>query len=98
MKTIEHTTLQLIKDELEHIPEEYQKNFNSVHEALGVIREEYIELENEIFFGKKQAMRDVDINQPGDNYDAGILLWKANIRNEAVQVAAMCVRLIQELT
>ena len=95
-------TIRLIKDELAGIPEEYQKNFNSVHEGYGVLLEEVRELESEIFFGKKKAKGVIKVTE---NHLAEIVskeeadhIWKHNIRMEAVQVAAMAVRIIQELT
>lgn len=53
MITLNQITISLIKDEMESIPEKYQKPLNSMHEGLGVLREEYLELEREIFFGEK---------------------------------------------
>lgn len=92
MITLNETTISLIKDEMESIPEKYQKPFNSVHEGLGVLREEYRELEDEIFFGEKLAKKKEE-----SHIDAKVL-WKQNIRKEAIQVAAMAARIIQELT
>ena len=40
MITLDSKTANLIKDEMERIPEKYQKPFNSTHEGLGVLREE----------------------------------------------------------
>lgn len=85
MITLNEKTSKLIKDEMESIPLKYQKPFNSLHEGIGVLREEYMELEQEIFFGEKKA---------GESKD----MWKDRVRNEAVQVAAMACRIIQELT
>jgi len=95
MLTLKPETASLINDELESIPERYQKPFNSVHEALGVIREEYIELEQEIFFGEKKAKEHHFANDefPIDPKE----IWNRKIKREAIQVAAMCARLIQEL-
>ncbi len=85
MITLKKETAEAIKIEMESIPEKYQKPFNSVHEGLAVLREEYVELEQEIFFGyKKWAKNEV--------------LWKNAIKEEAIQVAAMAARIIQELT
>jgi hypothetical protein len=72
----------LIDSELKSIPEKYQKDFNSNHEGYAVLLEEVRELENEVFFGEKKN---------GDNH-------KNRLRQEAVQIAAMAVRFIQELT
>lgn len=91
MITLNQTTADLIKQEMESIPEKYQKPFNSIHEGLGVLREEYLELEDEIFFGEKRAKSQTD----DGSYK---LLHEARIRKEAIQVAAMAARIIQELT
>lgn len=48
--------------------------FNSTHEGISVIREEYLELEKEIFWGNPM-----------------------NARSEAVQMAAMCIKMIRLL-
>lgn len=95
MLTLAPNTAELIKKELESIPEKYHKAFNSYHEALGVIREEYIELEQEIFFGEKKAESHPYAN---DRFPLEAKeIWREKIKREAVQVAAMCARLIQEL-
>jgi hypothetical protein len=99
MITLKPETAELIKSEMESIPEKYQKPLNSVHEGLGVLREEYIELENEIFFGEKKARDEfVDPDFGASKTVNGTTVWKDRIRNEAVQVAAMAIRIIQELT
>ena len=85
MITLDQKTAEAIRIEMESIPEKYQKPFNSTHEGLGVLREEYIELENEIFFGEKKGW----LNNKNH---------KDRIREEAIQVAAMAARIIQELT
>jgi hypothetical protein len=90
MKTLNSETTNLIKLELESIPEKYWKDFNSTHEGLGVLREEYLELEKEIFFGEKEAKKEFP-----NTYEQ---IHKERIRKEAIQVAAMAVRIIQELT
>lgn len=101
MITLKRETENLIRQEMESIPEKYQKPFNSVHEGLAVLREEYVELEQEIFFGEKKAARMSALNteHKGIAWQEQISnQWKQNIRNEAVQVAAMAARIIQELT
>jgi hypothetical protein len=100
MITLNLETSKLIRQEMESIPEKYQKPFNSPHEGLGVLREEYLELENEIFFGEKLAKKSLE----GNNFNPSELalethnLHRDRIRKEAVQVAAMACRIIQELT
>lgn len=82
MKQLNIKTSKLIDLELRSIPEKYHRNFSSVHEGYAVLLEEVRELENEVFFGEKKN---------GDNH-------KQRLREEAIQVAAMAVRIIQELT
>lgn len=63
----------------------FHKPFNSKHEGYAVLLEEVEELKKEIFWGEKEGMKD----------------GKTHIlrtREEAVQVAAMAIRIIQELT
>jgi len=96
MITLNKSTAEAIRIELESIPEKYQKAFNSVHEGLAVLREEYVELENEIFFGEKKA-EEHQYAQGIDGLDPKVI-WKAKIKREAIQVAAMAARIIQELT
>lgn len=104
---LEQETIDLIQKEMESIPEKYHKQFNSMHEGLGVLREEYVELEQEIFFGEKKAKK--DFAQPTFPIDKQLEhekqfttgskdLWKERVRTEAIQVAAMAIRIIQELT
>lgn len=99
MLTLAPNTAALIKRELESIPEKYHKAFNSPHEALGVIREEYLELEQEIFFGEKKAKQDCDFINSTEEQNKNFIntVWKERMKKEAAQVAAMCARLIQEL-
>lgn len=96
MITLNNSTAEAIRIEMESIPEKYQKPFNSVHEGLAVLREEYVELENEIFFGEKKA-KEHRYAQGNDGIDPKII-WKERIKREAIQVAAMAARIIQELT
>ena len=96
MIELKQNTVELIRAELASIPEKYQAPFPSEHHGLGVLREEYVELENEIFFGEKKAYElHWTSTEPFTTSDE---MWKSNIRKEAVQVAAMAIRIIQELT
>lgn len=72
-------TLHQIGNEVSRAKELHKGDFHNAHEALGVIREEYIEFENEVFKNRK-------------TYDP------LKAREEAIQIAAMCVRFITELT
>jgi len=96
MITLKESTAEAIRLEMESIPDKYQKPFNSVHEGLAVLREEYVELENEIFFGEKKAKQHA-YAKGNDGLDPKVI-WKEKIKREAIQVAAMAARIIQELT
>lgn len=78
-------TVGYIAEEVQRAKQLHPGEFHNMHEALGVLREEYIELENEVFFGFKKVGKDRDI-------------YNKNVKEEAIQLAAMCVRLITELT
>lgn len=83
MKSIQLNTLELITKELANLPKEYaSRNFYNEMEAIAVIEEEYIELRDEIFWGKKKA--------------ADTKEWKDKMRAEAVQLCSMTLRFIQE--
>jgi hypothetical protein len=102
-KVLQHRTVGLISKELESIPEKYAKsNFASTHEAIAVIREEFMELEKEVFWGEKEAIKEIRDSK----LIAAALLTpdetaqvrhKSRMKSEAIQLAAMCVRFIQEL-
>ena len=70
--------LKLILDEHARAVAEFGK-FHNAHEGWGVIREEYLELEDEI----RKKQRDYDFNQ---------------MRHEAVQLGAMALRFIIDVT
>lgn len=104
-KTLSPEVAHIIRSELENIPEKYARtNFNSIHEGYAVILEEVRELEQEVFFGEKKAletvnMADVQLRLSKDEVKvAAMFLHKERMREECVQIAAMCVRFIQELT
>ena len=63
-----------VQAELDRANSIHPATFNSSNEAAGVIREEYMELEAELFHGDP-----------------------ARAREEAIQLAAMCVKAIQYL-
>lgn len=105
MITLKQETADLIKREMESIPEKYQKPFNSTHEGYAVLLEEVREIEHVIFFGEKEAMRDagynsviVDPEWRESTKKLGQQKHKDRLREEAVQIAAMACRIIQELT
>lgn len=100
MKTLTPEVANEIKDELANIPEKYQKDFNSTHEGLAVIQEEFEELKDEVFFGYKRARDKAKsvVSLPGAIAERTDEIHRARLRHEAIQLAAMCVRFIQELT
>jgi hypothetical protein len=113
MKTLTPEVANEIKDELENIPEKFDKDFNSIYEGLAVILEEFEELKDEVFFGEKRIHSDgvfIDSKEmkfikkyyPELNestvWDDRAKIHKLRMRKEAIQTAAMCVRFIQELT
>jgi len=68
------TMAEEVKQEIDRTEEAYGP-FHSLHEGLAVLREEYQELEHEIFWGHRES----------GNTDG--------VRQEAIQVAAMAMRL-----
>jgi len=84
------STIDLLKEEINSIPKEYHKPFNSKHEGYAVLLEEVRELEHVVFFGEKEAKQKFL-----SDYQA---IHKQRLKEEAVQVAAMAIRIIQELT
>ena len=99
MITLKQETVDLIRKEMESIPEKYHKPFNSMHEGLAVLREEYIELEGQIFFGEKIAKSEVASDlDPEYRKSESLRRYRERVRDEAIQVAAMAARIIQELT
>ena len=101
MKTLSEQVANEIKDELENLPEKYaDTDFNSTHEGLAIIQEEFEELKQEVFFGEKKRLR--MCLQNGESKDeaeqTALRFHKLAMRHEATQIAAMCVRFIQELT
>lgn len=94
--TLETSTIELIRQEINNIPEKYQKKFNSTHEGYAILKEEVDELWEEIKNGekriKKQLRAENDMTKTAEYYH------KMAIRSEAIQVAAMACRIIQELT
>lgn len=108
MKKLEQNTIELIQKELESLPEQYANSkFNSIHEGYAVILEEVRELELEVFFGAKKAKADfLKPEYPIDKQlehekqftNGADVLHRRRMREECVQIAAMCARFIQELT
>ena len=107
MKKIDPRTIELIQEELANIPEKYaSSNFASTHEGIAVIQEEFEELKNEVFWGEKECKKiaeEYHKDSPEGIRDMNIrgrtrILHKERMREEAVQLACMAIRFIQELT
>jgi hypothetical protein len=99
MKAIHWETMQLITQELANLPHEYaSKDFASQAEGIAVIREEYLELEKEVFWGKKEVEKQLFEESFDGSFDRpdAEKIWKGKMRAEAVQLAAMTIRFIQE--
>ncbi len=76
---IERTTI-LAEVHAELCQAEKFGDFESYHEGIAVIREEYLELEREVFWGEKGHTDPI---------------YRQNMRAEAIQLAAMAVKLIE---
>ena len=112
MITLSTATYELIRKEMESIPEKYQKPFNSTHEGYAVLLEEVRELEHVVFFGEKEAKaeaaermkptypieREIEHEKQFIASNSASFIHKERLREEAVQIAAMACRIIQELT
>lgn len=92
-------TVEMIANEMAYIPEKYQKPFNSTHEGYAVLLKEVREIEHVVFFGEKECRKKFE-NDLSSEYRTGAAkqLHKRMLREEAIQIAAMAVRIIQELT
>jgi len=77
--------LEEVENEILNAKKKYPSDFNSGHEGLAVLEEEFIELRDEIFWGLK-------------NWNGLERYHKNHIREEARQVAAMAFRIMVELT
>lgn len=92
-------TVEMIAREMESIPEKYHKPFNSTHEGYAVLLEEVREIEHVVFFGEKEAKKLVENDlSPEYRKSQSGKIFKDRLREEAVQIAAMAARIIQELT
>lgn len=99
-------TVEMIAREMESIPDKYQKAFNSTHEGYAVLLEEVREIEHVVFFGEKEAKNEAESmrNGIGEPFTPELrkqkasMLHKGRLREEAIQIAAMAARIIQELT
>jgi hypothetical protein len=105
--SLQPETVEMIAREMESIPEKYQKPFNSTHEGYAVLLEEVREMEQEVFFGEKKHLKILEwsmgvdpskVGKPTVSKDDAIKAHKKAIRDEAIQIAAMACRVIQELT
>lgn len=104
MITLKQETADLIKFEMESIPEKYWPPFNSTHEGYAVLLEEVREIEHVVFFGEKEAKAEFPHHHmttqsaKDEQKDKAYQLHRRRLREEAVQIAAMACRIIQELT
>jgi hypothetical protein len=99
MITLNEETADMIRSEMESIPEKYQKPFNSTHEGYAVLLEEVRELEHVVFFGEKECRKQFENDISAEYRErASKEAHKKRLRDEAVQIAAMACRIIQELT
>ena len=97
MKTIHWKTMQLITTELANLPLKYREtNFASAAEGIAVIREEYLELEQEVFWGLKKMQEKIKASDFVYSEQVAADLHKEAMRDEAVQLAGVCIRFIQE--
>lgn len=97
---IKTETLDLIRTEMDNIPTEYHKPFSSNHEGYAVLQDQVDSLWEEVKTGKKRIKSQLFAEgQPSDGFrDAVAKHHKNHVREEAVKVAAMAIRIIQELT
>lgn len=77
--------LEEVENEVLNAKKKYPSDFNSGHEGIAVLEEEFLELQKEIFWGFKE-------------WNGDKLTHKNHIREEARQVAAMAFRIMVELT
>lgn len=90
---ITQDVIDLVNDKLSSVPEKYRTTLSSNHEGYALLLEEVRELEQEIFFGEKKAIAEFPTRATMAEFR-----HKSHIRAEAVDIMAMCVRIIQELT
>lgn len=93
---LESTILE-VETELALAKSVHDKEFNSTHEGYAVLKEEVDELWHEVKHGFKES-RQAFTNLPHVPTDKIHKEHKRRMREEAIQVAAMAVRFIQELT
>jgi hypothetical protein len=67
--------------------------FRSAHEGIAIIREEYLKLEREVFWGPSEVWPEPMLADPSETHHARNRLMRA----EAVQLAAMALRFIEDV-
>src|SRR5688572_23091457 len=94
------TNLSLVAEEIKRAKKLHPGNFTSTHQGLSVLEEEVQELRDEIYFGKKKAQSKFDDKLIDSKWskEQGDALHKKRIKEEAIQVAAMAIRIANELT
>lgn len=94
--TIETKTIDLIRQELENIAPEHQRPLASTYEGYAILNAQVNDLWYQITKGekriKKQLRYETNLQKDTEHYQ------KLAVREEATKVAAMAVRIIQELT
>lgn len=97
---IKTETLDLIRTEMDNIPTEYHKPFSSNHEGYAVLQDQVDSLWEEVKTGKKRIKSQLYAEgNPGSTFaEVTEKHHKKHVQEEAVKVAAMAIRIIQELT
>jgi hypothetical protein len=99
MIVFKKSTFNLISYELLKTPEQLQKPLGNLHEGFEALLGKAEELQKEILLGRELVEKEIGISVPIEmREEAAGIIHKSKIRDEAVQVAAMAVRIIQELT
>jgi hypothetical protein len=93
---LKNETIDLIRQEMASIPAEYHDPMPSTHHGYAVLQEEVDELWEVIKNGEKQIKKQLRL----ESHLEGTVqhYHKRQMRDEAVQVAAMAIRIVQELT
>ena len=90
--------LQEIEQEVNRAKLLHPGEFHIAHEGYAVLLEEVRELEQAVFFGRKQCKLNRSEHMKGAELEAQIAVdYKNMMREEAIQIAAMAVRFANEL-
>ena len=93
---LKNETIDLIRQEMASIPEEYHEPMPTNHHGYAVLQEEVDELWDVIKDGEKQIKKQLRL----ESHLEGTVqhYHKRRMKEEAIQIAAMAIRIIQELT